>query len=162
MKNKRRLTIIIGIVTLCIGILIVTFITKNNNGYRTTSSLLKGLERAINNTDNKSIINCYPSFLQESIPELSNELIKEFHDKVGNISFNVIHENNVDSEEVLNEQNQINSKYNCNIKLEAYDLVICKYHEDFAETVLELIKINGRWYLYYDADLHEPLQYFVK
>ena len=162
MKNKKWIFIIIGIVVLCICFTAGGIIKKNNNGYKTTDLVLKGLERAVNNTDDNSIIKCYPEFMQKSLPVLSYDSIKEFHDKVGNITFNILKQNELDSDEILSKQNDINAKYNCNIKLEGYALVACKYNDDFGETTFEMIKIDGRWYLYYDAYLPEPIQYFVE
>lgn len=150
------------IILLCICVIFFTLVSKNRSGYKTTNDLLKELSKAINNPNIDKIEECYPSFVQKSLPTLSAESIKEFHNKVGDISFDIIHENKVDSDEVLKQQKQINSEYNCNIKLEEYDLIICKYHEDFCETTFEMIKIDGRWYLYYGGYIPEPIQYFVK
>ena len=33
--------------------------------------VLKGLERAVNNTDGNAIIKCYPEFMKKSLPVLS-------------------------------------------------------------------------------------------
>ena len=163
MKNKKKMSIIIGIIILlCICVIFFTHVSKNRNGYNTTDDLLKELSKAINNPNIDRIEECYPSFVQKSLPTLSAESIKEFHDKVGDISFDITHENNVNSDEVLEQQKQINSEYNCNIKLEEYDLITCKYHNSFGESTFEVIKVDGRWYLYYDGYLPEPLQYFVK
>ena len=163
MKNKKKMSIIIGIIILlCICAIFFILISKNSSGYKTTDDLLKELSEAINNPNIDEIEKCYPNFMQESLPTLSDESIDEFHNKVGDISFDIIHENNVESDEVLKQQKQINSEYNCNIKLEEYDLVTCKYHEGFGETTFEMIKIDGRWYLYYGGYIPEPIQYFVK
>lgn len=163
MKNKKKITIAIGtVVILCVCIIICIFILKSSKGYKTTDDLLKGLEKAINGSNINRIEECYPNFIQESLPTLSKELIKEFNNKVGDISFDIIHENNFYSDEILNqEQKQINSEYNCNIKLEGYDLITCKYHKDFCETIFEAIKIKGKWYLYYSGYIPEPIGYFV-
>lgn len=163
MKNKKKTSIIIGIIILlCICATIFILNLKNSNGYKTTNDLLKELSEAINNSNINKIEECYPSFIQKSLPTLSNESAKEFHDKVGDISFDIIRENKVDSDELLNKQNQINFEYNCNIKLEEYDLVTCKYHESFGETTFEMVKMNGKWYLYYGSNFPEPLQYFIE
>ena len=160
MKNKKKTSIIIGIIILlCICAIIFILILKNNSGYKTTNDLLKELSKAINNSNISRIEECYPSFIQKSLPTLSNESAKEFHDKVGDISFDITHENKVDSDELLNMQNQINSEYNCNIKLQDYNLITCKYHDNFGESTFEM---DGRWYLYYYSKFPEPLQYFVK
>ena len=149
MKNKKKMSIIIGmIVLLCICVIFFIFSSKNRNGYKTTNDLLKEVSKA--------------SFIQKSLPALSTESIKEFHNKVGDISFEITHENKVNSDELLNKQNQINYKYNCNIKLEEYALTTCKYHDSFGETTFEMVKIGGRWFLYYDGNFPEPIQYFMK
>ena len=160
MKNKKRMFITIGIIIL-LSICVIFCISaiKNNSRYKTTDDLFKGLTKAINNTDQQAIIKCFPDFIQKSLPTLSNKSIEDFHNKVGDIHFNIIKQNSVESKD---KENEINSKYNCNIKLEEYDLVICKYHEGFSETTFEVIKIDGRWYLYYYSYFPEPLQYFVE
>ena len=163
MKNKKKTSIIIGIISLlCICEIIFILILKNNSGYKTTNDLLKELSKAINNSNIDRIEECYPSFIQKSLPTLSSESTKEFHNKVGDISFDITHENKVDSDELLNKQNQINSEYNCNIKLQDYDLITCKYHDNFGESTFEMIKIDGRWYLYYGDNFPEPIQYFLE
>lgn len=163
MKNKKRMFITIGIITLlCICVIFFTLVSKNRSGYNTTDDLLKELSKAINNPNIDRIEECYPSFIQKSLPTLSTESAKEFHNKVGDVFFDITHENKVDSDELLNKQNQINSEYNCNIKLEEYDLVTCKYHEGFGETTFEMVKMNGKWYLYYGGYLPEPMQYFIE
>lgn len=163
MKNKKKTSIIVGIIVLlCICAIIFILILKNSSGYKTTNDLLKELSKAINNSSISKIEECYPSFMQKSLPTLSTESAKEFHNKVGDISFDITHENKVDSNELLNKQNQINSEYNCNIKLQDYDLITCKYYDNFGKSTFEMIKINGRWYLYYAGKFPEPLQYFVE
>lgn len=163
MKNKKRMFItIVIIILLCVCVIFFTFVSKNRSGYNTTDDLLKELSKAINNPNIDRIEECYPSFVQKSLPTLSAESIKEFHNKIGDISFDITHENKVDSDELLNKQKQINSEYNCNIKLEEYDLITCKYHDSFGESTFELIKIDGKWYLYYAGNFPEPLQYFVE
>ncbi len=163
MKNKKKMSIIIEIIALlCICVIFFIFVSKSSSGYKGTDNLLKGLTKAINGSNVSRIEDCYPNFVQKSLPALSDESIKEFHNKVGDISFNITHENKADSDELLNKQNQINSEYNCNIKLEGYSLITCVYHDDFNETTFETIKVDGRWYLYYDGYFPEPLQYFVK
>ena len=142
MKNKKLTFIIIGIAVLCICFIVGAIIEKNNSGYKTTDLVLKGLERAVNNTDGNAIIKCYPEFMKKSLPVLSYDSIKEFHDKVGNITFNVLKQNDLDSDEILSKQNDINAKYNFNIKLEGYALATCKYNDDFGETTFEMIKID--------------------
>ncbi len=163
MKNKKRMFITIGIITLlCICVIFFTLVSKNRSGHNTTDDLLKALSKAINNPNIDRIEECYPSFIQKSLPTLSTESVKEFHNKVGDVFFDITHENKVDSDELLNKQNQINSEYNCNIKLQDYDLITCKYHDNFGESTFEMIKIDGRWYLYYGGNFPEPLQYFVE
>lgn len=160
MKNKKKTSIIIGIIILlCICVVFCIFTIKNNSGYKTTDDLFKELTRAVNNTNERAIIKCFPNFIQGSLPALSNKSIEDFHDKVGDIYFDIIKQNNVKSKD---KESEINLKYNCDIKLEEYNLVVCKYHEGFSETTFEVIKIDGRWYLYYYSHFPEPLQYFVE
>lgn len=46
------------------SVLLLVLLLKNNTGYKTPDLMLKGLENAINNTDDKAIIQCYPDFIQ--------------------------------------------------------------------------------------------------
>lgn len=160
MKNKKKTSMIIGtIILLCICVIFCISIIKNNNQYKTTDDLFKGLTKAVNNVDQRAIIKCFPDFIQKSLPTLSSKSIEDFHNKVGDINFNIIKQNSVNTKD---KENEINSTYNCNIKLEKYDLVVCKYYKDFSETIFEVIKIDGRWYLYYYSHFPDPLQYFVE
>ena len=162
-KKQEKMSIIIGIIILsCICVIFCIFVSKNSSGYKTANDLLKEVSQAINSSNINRIEECYPNFIQKSLPTLLDESIKEFHNKVGDISFNVTHENKADPDELLNKQNQINSEYNCNVKLEGYSLITCAYHDSFSETTFEVIKINGKWYLYYDEYFPAPIQYFMK
>lgn len=52
MKNKKKTSIIIGIIILlCICAMIFILILKNRSGYKTTNDLLKELSKAINNSN---------------------------------------------------------------------------------------------------------------
>ena len=158
MKNKKILVIVI--VVLFVMITIIVLFIKRSNGFKTVNSLLTNLENTINNEDSDKIIDFYPDFIKSSLPNFSENKIKEFHNLVGDISFEITHQNKCNTEEILSQQDEINSEYNCNIKLEGYQILICKYHEDLGESIYELIKIDGRWYLYYLGYLPEPLNYF--
>ncbi len=59
-------------------------------------------------------------------------------------------------------QDRINQEYNTNINIQDYQLITIKYHEYFGESTLEVIKINGEYYLYAESYLGEPIQYFVE
>lgn len=160
MKNKKIL-IITTILLLVIIVGVVLFV-KKSNVFSSTDSLLSNLESVVNNENSNKIITCYPDFIQSSLPQFSKNKIVEFHNKVGDISFEITNKNQYDSENILSQQNEINEEYNCSIKLEDYQILTCKYHEGFNETSFELIKIDGKWYLYYSGYLPEPLSYFVE
>lgn len=160
MKNKK----ILIITTILLLVIIVGFVLfiKKSNGFSSSDSLLTNLKSAVNNENSNKIIACYPEFIQSSLPQFSENKMVEFHNNVGDISFEITNKNKCDSESILSQQNEINEKYNCNIKLEDYQILTCKYHEGFSETSFELIKIDGKWYLYYSGYLPEPLSYFVE
>ena len=62
--------------------------------------------------------------MQKQLPALSNKSMEEFHNKVGDISFDIIRRSSIEFEDI---ENEINSQYNCNIKLERCALVECKF-----------------------------------
>lgn len=158
--KKRKILIIIGTTILfCVCAVLFAVISKSRSGYKTNDDLLKGLSKAINNSDSQAIIKCFPDFIQGALPTLSEDTIKDFHNKIGDISFDVVHRNKMKSQD---KEDEINSRYNCNIKLEKYALITCKYNDDFSETTFEMIKIDGRWYLYYYSRFPYPIQYFVE
>ena len=97
--------------------------------------------------------------MQKQLPALSNKSMEEFHNKVGDISFDIIRRSSIEFEDI---ENEINSQYNCNIKLERCALVECKYHDDFGEEIFEVIKIDGRWYLCHISHFPNPIQYFAE
>ena len=158
MKKKKIVITIVSIIAIFAVVMIAVF----NSGSKSTNSLLNKLAKSVNDADGNKIENCYPEFIRGTLPILSNAAIKTFHDRVGNISFDVVNQNVCDSSDILKKQNEINKEYGCDIKLEEYNIIVCKYHKDFSETSFEMIKIDGKWYLYYGEYLPEPLSYFVK
>ena len=56
MKNKKITVIIICVVIFCICFITGAIILKCNSGYKNTDLLLKGLERAVNNTDDTETV----------------------------------------------------------------------------------------------------------
>ena len=46
------------------------------------------------------------------------------------------------------------------IIIDDYQLVQIKYHDNFSESNLQVIKINSKYYLYFYGNIGEPLSYF--
>lgn len=157
-KDKRIFTLKI---LLCTGI-IFSFLIFSNHGHKNINSLLNELARGINNVNENQIIDCYPDFIQKSLPNISHQSIEKFHNNIGDVSFKIVHKNKCNSNEVLTIQNEINSKYEENIKLDGCVILICEFHHEFGEGIYELIQINGNWYLYYGGRLPDPLENFVE
>ena len=55
---------------------------------------------------------------------------------------------------------QITEDYQESILIEDYQLVAIKYYDAFNESNLQVIKIDGNYYLYFYGNIGEPLSYF--
>ena len=159
--KKRKTFITTTIISIIIILAIIFLIRKPSGyGYKTVEDLFNGLENAINNTDEEIIIKCYPDFMQGYIPKFSHSSIEKFNDEIGDISFEIIDKSQFNSYNVYSAQEEINKEYNINIDLQDYRIIRYKYHDDFSEVTCEVIKIKGKWYLWFRSYPIEPLSYF--
>lgn len=163
MKKKKYL--LISLITI-VCILIFTVIITSVNRRRTIDDLMSQLENAINKHNIKSIVELYPDYYKNTINnQLSQTKIDEFYDNVianNKIQIEIVNISNLDLSDAKNIQDKINQEYGTNINIQDYQLVTIDYHEDFAESTFQVIKIDGEYYLYAESYLPEPIQYFTK
>lgn len=163
MKKKKWL---IGslIIIVCISITVFAVYTINNK--RSINNLISQLENAINKHDIEKIIDLYPNYCKSDVIKyFSQEQLNEFYNNV------IINDNKKIKVQILNISNfdksscddiieQINEDYQESILIEDYQLVTIKYHDAFSESNLQVIKIDGNYYLYFYGNIGEPLSYF--
>ena len=163
MKNKKYFLIIL-VVLVCI--LITAFSITILNNRRDINNLISQLESAINKHDIQKIIELYPAYCRDKVAMcLSQDKLDEFYNNViikdnENINIQIIKITNFDTSSCDEIMEQILDDYNQNIIIEDYQLVQIKYHENFSESYLQVIKINGDYYLYFYGFLGEPISYF--
>lgn len=163
MKKKKW---IIGslIIIVCISITVFAIYIINNK--RSINNLISQLENAINKHDIEKIIDLYPNYCKSDVIKyFSQEQLNEFYNNV------IINDNKIIKVQILNISNfdksscddiieQINEDYQESILIEDYQLVTIKYHDAFSESNLQVIKIDGNYYLYFYGNIGEPLSYF--
>lgn len=163
MKNKKYLTITIIIL---IFLLFVVFIMSKNKT-RTIDGLINQLESALNKHNIEMIVELYPDFYRNTIRQyLSQAKIDEFYNKIilndDKIQIEILYASTYDLSEAKGVQSSINQEYNTNINVQDYQFVIIKYHEDFGESTIEVVKIENNYYLYpRNSYIPEPIQYFI-
>lgn len=163
MKKKKWL--VFSLVTL-VCILIVAFTITLINRKRTINDLISQLEDAINKHNIEKIIHLYPDYCKEDVVKyFSQEKLNDFYNNVivkdsENISVQIVNISNPDISSCDDVMEQIEEQYEQNIIIEDYRLVQIKYHNDFSDSNLQIVKINGDYYLYFYGNLGEPLSYF--
>lgn len=161
MKKKKYLLVsLITIVCIFIFAVVITSVNKR----RTIDDLMSQLEKAVNNQDINSIVKLYPDYYRDTlITILSESKLKDFHNNVGDIDINVVWNNDKDSVDMSSKiENEIKTDYDVNIKIQDAQLITINYHENFGESNFYVIKIQNEYYIYSDAVLPEPIQYFTK
>lgn len=160
---KKKKYIIISLIVLVI-IFIVAFALTSTNKRKTIDDLMSQLEEAVNNQDINSIINLYPDYYRDTLKNmLSQNKIEEFHDNVGDIDISIVWNNNKDSESMSSKlENEIKVDYNIDINIQNTQFITINYHKNFGESNFYVIKIQNEYYIYSDAVLPEPIQYFVE
>lgn len=152
------------LIIVCIFIAVFSIILIHNR--RTIDELISQLENAINKHDIEKIIDLYPDycrndavnyFLQEKLNEFYNNVIVK-DDK--NINVQILNISNFDKSSCNDITEQIADDYQEKIIIEDYQLVQIKYHDDFGESYLQVIKIDGNYYLYFYGNIGEQLSYF--
>lgn len=163
MTKKKYL--LIGFIVLCC-ILYFSSIAISINKRRTVSKLTLQLENAINKHNISDIVKLYPSCCRKTMREiLSQSKLDEFYNNViangDKVKIEILDEARFKTSSKKEAQDDINQEYNANIKIQDYKLIKIKYHQDFGESELQVIKIKGQYYLYPSGYLGEPISYFV-
>lgn len=161
--KKTKLLLGSLIIVVCISITIFAILINNK---RSINNLISQLENAINKHDIEKIIDLYPDYCKSDVIKyFSQEKLNEFYNNViikdkENIKVQILNISNFDMSSCDEIMNQIVEDYQKNIIIEDYQLVTLKYHDDFSQSNLQVIKINGNYYLYFYGNIGEPLSYF--
>ena len=163
MKKKKWL---IGslVAIVCISITVFAICTIKNK--RSINNLISQLENAINKHDIEKIIDLYPNYCKiDVIKYFSQEKLNEFYNNViindsEKIKVKILNISNFDTASCDDIIEQITVDYQENVIIEDYQLVTIKYHEAFSESNLQVIKIDGNYFLYFYGNIGEPLSYF--
>ncbi len=146
--------------------LIIVFAIISLNKKRTINDLISQLEKAINKHDIDIIIDLYPDYCKDNVEKyFSQEKLNEFYNKIirqdnEDMKVQILFISNFDKSSCENVTEQIAEDYQKSILIEDYQLVQIKYHENFSESNLQVIKIDGNYYLYFCGNIGEPLSYF--
>lgn len=164
MKKKKWL---MGSLVFLGCILIFAFVINLFNKRKSIDDLALCLEKSINNSDLKSIVNLYPDYYRNTVFDLlSQDKLNEFNSKIGDIEINIVNKTNYDVSQAKDIQNRINNTYGTNLKIEDYQIVVVNITNDvgfvFEQTQLEVIKIKGNYYLYTEYYLGDLIQCFVE
>lgn len=153
-----------------VGILVCVLLTAFwivwANNKRSIDTLISKLQNAINKRNIQNIIELYPDYCKEDVVKyFSQEKLNEFYNNVisrdnKDITIKILNVSNFDSASCNDIMDQISEDYQENITIEDYQLVQIKYHEDFGESYLQVIKIDNKYYLYFCGNIGEPLSYF--
>lgn len=163
MKNKKRL-VIFAISLGCIFFFAFTIFLSSKRS--TVEKLISQLENAINKHDIEKIIDLYPDYCRTDVVKyFSREKLNEFYNNViaqdnKNIQIQILNVSNFDISSCNDIMEQIAEDYQEGIEVEDYQLVQIKYHDDFSESILHVIKIDSKYYLYFCGNIGEPLSYF--
>ena len=164
MKKKKWL-VISSILLGCV--LTLAFTLNLINKRNSIDKLMAQLEKSINSCEMKGIVNLYPNYYRNTVSELlSEDKLIEFNNKVNDIKINVVNQTNYDLSQSKDIQNMIENNYTTNLKIEDYQIVMINvYNNDglvFEQTQLEVVKINGEYFLYTEYYLGDLIQCFVK
>jgi len=163
MKKKKWL---VGslVIVVCISITVFAIVLINKK--RSINNLISQLENAINKHDIEKIVDLYPDYCKSDVIKyFSQEKLNKFYNNViikdkENIKVQILNISNFDMSSCDDIMEQISKDYQKNIIIEDYQLVTLKYHDDFSESNLQVIKIDGNYYLYFYGNIGEPLSYF--
>lgn len=162
--KKRKCVMGFLVIIICILITIFAFVFINNR--RSINNLISRLENAINKHDIEKIIDLYPEYCRtDVINYYSQEKLNEFYNKViaqdnEYIKIDILYISDFDTSSCDDIMEEITEDYQEDIVVEDYQLVRIKYHDNFSESNMQVIKIDGDYYLYFSGFLGEPLSYF--
>ena len=162
--NKKKWLIGSSVIVVCVLIAAFSFVLVNNK--RSINKLIAQLENAINTYDIEKIIDLYPDYCKNDVIKyFSQEKLNEFYNNVlvqdnEDIKTQILNISSFGKSSCNDIMEQIAEDYQENIVVEDYQLVQIKYHNDFSESNLQVIKIEGNYYLYFYGNIGEPLSYF--
>ena len=164
MKKKKYL--FVSLIAI-IGILIFTVVITSVNKKRTVNDLMSQLENAINSSNLEKVINLYPKYYRDTVSELlSQNKLNEFNNKIGEIKIEVVNKTNYDLSQAKDIQDKIYNNYDFNLKIDDYQLLVINVTNNigsvFEQSQLQIIKINGEYYLYTEYYLGDLIQCFVE
>lgn len=164
MKKKKYL--FVSLIAI-IGILIFTVVITSVNKKRTVNDLMSQLENAINSSNLEKVINLYPKYYRDTVSELlSQNKLNEFNNKIGEIKIEVVNKTNYDLSQAKDIQDKIYNNYDINLKIDDYQLLVINVTNNigsvFEQSQLQIIKINGEYYLYTEYYLGDLIQCFVE
>ncbi|MBD5555223.1 MAG: hypothetical protein HDQ95_07790 [Roseburia sp.] len=164
MKKKYLLFSLIIVVCILVTICIVATVSRRN----TIHKLLYELESSINENNLKGIINLYPDYYHDTVSDwLSQDKLNEFNNKVGNIKIKMTFYNDYDSESASKDiQDRIFNDYGVNLKIENHQIIVVNVTNNvgvvFEQVELQVVKIQGEYYLYAESYLGGLIQCFVE
>lgn len=162
--NKKKYLIISLIIIF--GIIISVFCIASSNKRNNIDKLITQLENALNQHNIEKIIDLYPEYYKDTVVKLvsQNKLDTFYNDIIANnkINIEILNKSDLELSEAKEIQDRINQEYNANITIQDYQLVTIRYHKDFGESTLQVVEINGEYFLYAESYLGEPIQYFVE
>ena len=146
---------------------VLIYLVMLKGSRKNVDGLVAQLEDAINKQSIEGIVELFPDY-NKSIFEsqLSQSKLDDFYNNViansNNIQIEVVSVSEFDLSKAKEIQYRISQNYGQDIEVQDYQLLMIKYHQDFAESVLEVIKIAGEYYLYVDYYIPAPIQYFIE
>lgn len=146
---------------------VLIYLVMLKGSRKNVDGLVAQLEDAINKHSIEGIVELFPDY-NKSIFEsqLSQSKLDDFYNNViansNNIQIEVVSVSEFDLSKAKEIQYRISQNYGQDIEVQDYQLLMIKYHQDFAESVLEVIKIAGEYYLYVDYYIPAPIQYFIE
>ena len=164
MKKKYLLLSLIIAVCILVVIFAITTVSRRN----TIHKLLYELESSINENNLKGIINLYPDYYHDTVSDwLSQDKLNEFNNKVGNIKIKMTFYNDYDSEAASKDiQDRIFNDYGVNLKIENYQIIAINVTNDvgvvYERVQLQVVKIQGEYYLYAESYLGDLIECFVE
>ena len=145
-----------------ISIFVITICNKRNS----IDKLITQLENAINQHNAEKIVDLYPNYYKDTVEKMiSQNKVDSFYNDIiadNNLKIKILNISTLELSEAKEIQDRINQKYGTNVTVQDYQLVTIKYHDNFGESTLQVIKINNEYYLYAEDYLNEPIQYFVE